>query len=162
MPRMALVLVMSALVIFLIGLLMIFNTTSAEMLDRAVEGDTFQPLAKQVIYAALGFFLGLAVYKLGYGNLLRLAPALMFFGTVLLILVFVPKIGCEINGAKRWIGFQGFTFQPSEIMKYLIPLYAISFFQKNRSAIDFRFFFRLLVVLLPPIGLILMEPDNGT
>ena len=141
---------------------MVFNTTSAEAIDRSLEVHTFQPLMKQVIYAALGFFMGVGVYKLGYQNILRLSPSLMFFGTILLVLVFVPKIGLEINGAKRWIGFGGVSFQPSEIMKYLIPLYTIDYFQKNREEIDFRFFLRLLLVLAVPISLIFLEPDNGT
>ena len=162
MPKTGLVLVTSAFLVFLIGLLMVFNTTSAEAIDRALEVHTFQPLMKQIIYAALGFFLGVGVYKLGYQNILRLSPSLMFVGTIFLILVFVPKIGHEINGAKRWIGFEGFTFQPSEIMKYLIPLYVIDYFQKNREQIDFRFFIRLLLILAFPICLIFLEPDNGT
>lgn len=161
MPKTALVLIISAFSIFLIGLLMVFNTTSAEALDRSLEVHTFLPLMKQIIYAAIGFFLGAFVYKMGYVNILRLSSAFMFFGTILLILVFVPKIGCEINGAKRWIGIGGLTFQPSEIMKYLIPLYTIDYFQKNRKEIDFKFFLRLLIILAVPMGLIFLEPDNG-
>ncbi len=141
---------------------MVFNTTSAEAIDRSLEVQTFQPLIKQVFYASLGLFLGLGIYKAGYQNILRISPSLMFLTSLLLMLVFVPKIGHEINGAKRWIGWGSFTFQPSEIMKCLIPLYAINYFEKFRGEIDFRIFFKLLMILAFPISLIFLEPDNGS
>lgn len=159
-PR--LILIISITLIFMIGLLMVFNTTSAEVLDRSQNVDTNQALIKQIIYAAIGIIFGAFVYKLGYQNIIRLSPLLLLFCTLLLVLVFVPKIGHEINGAKRWVGLGIFTFQPSELAKYLIPVYFIDHFTLKGHPKSFKDFLIFLSVFIVPISLILIEPDNGT
>jgi cell division protein FtsW len=76
--------------------------------------------------------------------------------------VFVPKIGHEINGAKRWIGFGRYSFQPSELTKYLIPIYFIYHFINEGKIEKFTSFLKFLSIFIIPIVLILLEPDNGT
>ncbi len=158
-PR--LIIIVSVTLIFMIGILMVFNTTSAEVLDKA-SVDTNLALIKQVSYAVVGLLLGCFVNYLGYKNIIRLSPLFLLFCTFLLILVFVPKIGHEINGAKRWIGIGPFGFQPSELAKYLIPIYFIDHFTIKGHPKSFKEFVIFLLVFMVPIFLILIEPDNGT
>ena len=83
--------------------------------------------------------LGVFTYSIGYRNIIRLSPFLLFFIVICLILVFVPYVGIEKNGAKRWIGFfSKFSFQPSEFAKYLIPVYGIYciFIKEGRSLME--------------------------
>ena len=87
---------------------------------------------------------------------------LFFAATLLLALVFVPKLGHELNGARRWIGLGPYSFQPSEFAKYLIPIYFIHRFYRFEKIKDFKGFLRFLSVFILPIGLIILEPDNGT
>jgi len=62
--------------IFALGLVMIFSTTSAEVLDHDLNKSTHQALLKQITYAIAGIALGIAVWKLGYKQLLQLSPGL--------------------------------------------------------------------------------------
>lgn len=141
---------------------MVFNTTSAEVLDKSLNVSTHFAMVKQIIYGIIGIIAGLVVYFIGYKNILRLSPFLFFLCLVMLVLVFIPKVGHEINGSKRWIGFDGFTFQPSEFAKYLIPIYFINSLTTTEKIEKFSHFLRIIFIFIFPLGLILAEPDNGT
>lgn len=158
-----LLLLITTTAIFAIGLIMIFSTTSAEVLDLDLDKSPRQAFFKQLSYAFAGVLLSGAVYRLGYLKILRLSPALLFFFTILLVLTLIPGIGKEVNGSKRWLGLGGFTFQPSEFVKYLIPAYFIHCFLKDKSSsIDFKTFLKRVSLAGLPMILILIEPNNGT
>lgn len=140
---------------------MIFNTTSAEVLDKSLESQTHFALIRQFLYGSIGIFIGYFVWKMGYKDIVRLSPFLLFLCICFLALVFIPGVGQEINGAKRWIGFGGLTLQPSEFAKYLIPMYFI-YRVTNNPIRNFFDFIKILIIFLIPLGLILLEPDNGT
>jgi cell division protein FtsW len=141
---------------------MVFNTSSAEVLDRALPKSTHHALIKQILYGILGGVLAIAVWFLGYEYILQLSGYFLVFGTVLLVAVFVPGIGQNINGAHRWLGIGSYSFQPSEFVKYLIPLYYIHVITTSEKPILLKSLLRLLLKLAIPMGLILIEPDNGT
>jgi cell division protein FtsW len=155
-------LVLCVLVLFILGLSMVFNTTAAEVLDRSLESGTHHALGKQILYAILGSLLAVVVWFIGYDQFLRLSGHFLVFATILLVLVFVPGIGQQINGAHRWLGVGSYSFQPSEFVKYLIPLYFIHQMTSRLHPVGLTFFLRLLVKLAIPMGLILIEPDNGS
>jgi cell division protein FtsW len=161
MSKSSIALIISVGLVFSFGLLMIFNIASAEFLDKSLNVNAYFVLVKQFIYFLVGIFLGFLVYYMGYKEIIRLSPFFLFISILLLALVFVPKVGITINGARRWIGWDGFSFQPSEIAKYLIPIYCINYFLKKKPK-DFFSFLKFLSIFIIPIGLILMEPDNGT
>ena len=136
---------------------MVFNTTSAEVIDRFSERSTYADLIKQMLYALFSGVFATGVWFIGYQNLIKLSGPLLIAATLMLVLVFFPDIGQQINGAHRWINLFGNSFQPSEFVKFLIPLYFIHAYPKN-----LRSFLLLLAKISIPIGLILIEPDNGT
>lgn len=149
--------------IFVMGLVMIFNTTSAEILDLALTKSTHQALLKQIMYACGGFILAAAIWKIGYQKLVQISPYLLAFFCFLLVLTLVPGIGKEVNGSKRWIGIGGFSFQPSEFVKIIVPLYMIHrLYLIDPTQMTFKEFFKLGGILAIPIILILVEPNNGT
>ena len=78
------------------------------------------------------------------------------------MLVFIPGIGLQINGAHRWINVFGNSFQPSEFVKVLIPAYYIHKVTTSQKPITLKYFLQLMGVLCIPLALILVEPDNGT
>ena len=162
MNRYALSMLIFVVLLFAFGLTMIFNTTSAEVLDRFLDRSTHHALIKQILYAVVGIVGSVAVWFVGYQNLIKLSGPLLIAFTVLLGLAFLHGIGQQINGAHRWINVFGNSFQPSEFVKFLIPLYYIHVISMRKSPIDLRFFLQLLAKLSIPIGLILIEPDNGT
>ncbi|NGX31380.1 MAG: putative lipid II flippase FtsW [Chlamydiae bacterium] len=146
--------------IFFIGLLMVFNASSAEILNRHLNKNLHFASIKQILCALIGIGLGFFAYKLGYAWFLKYSGHLMVLSTLLLILVFVPKIGVCINGGHRWIRLLGFSFQPSELIKCFMPLHAIFFIHKEKYT--FMSFFRRMSLFCIPVLLIFIEPDNGT
>ncbi len=161
MRKSAIWLSVSIAVLLSLGLLMVYNTTSAEILDRSLEADTNSVFFKQLFFAFAGVLLSVLMYFFGYQKAIRFSPQILFFITVLLALVYVPKVGLELNGAKRWLNILGFSFQPSEIAKYFIPFFFINWIV-NKNDINLKSFIKVLCILSVPIILIFLEPDNGT
>jgi len=151
-----------AAILFSLGLVMVFNTTAAEALDRNLPLESHYALVKQLIFAAIGLLGALLSWWLGYHNIIRLSPYFLVFTILFLIAVFIPSIGQEFNGAKRWISIAGYTFQPSEIAKYTMPIYFIMRFIERKAPLEFWDLIKLLIPLSIPLGLIFLEPDNGT
>lgn len=145
------------------GLVMIFSTTSAEVLDLDLSRSPHQAVLKQLSYALGGLLAASTVYWLGYRRLLSIAPQLFYIFVVLLILVLIPGIGREVNGSRRWLNVVGISFQPSEFVKYLMPLYFIaSFLDANLQPWTLLRFLKLVALPMVAIILILVEPNNGT
>ena len=88
---------------------------------------------------------------------------LLALGILLLILVFIPGIGVEVNGSNRWIRVFGFSLQPSEIMKFLSILYTSTYCVRRIELVqnDLFSFIRPAVLLVSIISLILIQPDLG-
>jgi cell division protein FtsW len=141
---------------------MVFNTTSAEILNKSLEVNTNLALVKQFIYGMCGVLIGLFVWLIGYHKIIKISPYLLSACVFLLILVFVPKIGQTINGAKRWVGIASLTLQPSEFAKFIIPIYFVYYATKNNCLLELKDFLKVILLFSIPISLILIEPDTGT
>jgi len=142
---------------------MIFSTTSAEVLDLDLDKSTHQALVRQIYYALTGIALAVSTWAMGYRRVLAWSPALLLFFTFLLVLVLIPGIGREVNGSKRWLNLGGFSFQPSEFVKYLVPAYVIHrILGFGDQVLTFKDFIKLVGLAVVPMLLILIEPNNGT
>jgi cell division protein FtsW len=142
---------------------MIFSTTSAEVIDLELDKDTHHALFKQILYAIAGLGLAFTVSKVGYQAIIKNSVPLLCIMTLFLIAVLIPGLGKEVNGSRRWIGIAGFSFQPSEFVKYLVPAFFIHrFLQFKGEVLSLRDFLRLGAAVAIPILLILVEPNNGT
>ena len=152
-----LVLVTLALVAF--GLVMVYSATSA---PAAVGGG--QPmrfLIRQTAYAALGLVALLVLSRMGYRRLRLFAPSLVLASLVLLVAVLV--LGTRVNGARRWITFGPLAFQPSELAKLALCVWAAAYFAKRKPPQSLRELARPVGVLAGLICLlVLAEPDLGT
>ena len=89
---------------------------------------------------------------------------LLTLGFLLLLFVFVPGVGVEVNGANRWIRFAGFGLQPSEIMKFLSILYVSCYSVRRIKEIQSHWlgFFRPALIIVSIISVILIQPDLGS
>lgn len=154
---------LSIICVFIIGLLMIFDTSSAEVLDHSLSKSTHQALIRQMYYAIGGLFMAFIAWKIGYRRFIEWSPFILAFFTFLLVITLIPGIGREVNGSKRWISVAGFSFQPSEFVKYLVPAYFICTILKLKGQIlELRPFLKLMATVGVPIFLIMIEPNNGT
>ena len=134
---------------------------SASSYNAGVQyGDSAYFFKKQLV----GFVLGLAAMAgiafLDYRKLQKFGIPALAVSLVLLALVFIPGVGKSNYGATRWIGFGGFTIQPSEIAKYGFILFTAGYFAKNPARM------RTLKGILPVLGagiavcvLIMLEPN---
>ncbi len=160
---MRLLIIISVSFIFALGLMMIFNTSSADILDRSLDRSFEQDLIKQMMYACVGGLLSFLVWKVGYQHMIKLSPLFLIFLAILLVCVFIPGMGKVRNGAHRWMGVGGFTFQPSEFVKYFLLMFYVDWATKTQTAtLSFLKFFKMALLLGIPIGLVMIEPDNGT
>lgn len=158
-----LLLLLSLISIFVMGLVMIFNTTSAEVLDHALTRSTHQALFRQITYAFLGLLLSFGIWMTGYRRLLEWSPYLLFFFSILLFLTLIPGIGKEVNGSRRWLIIGSLSFQPSEFVKYLVPaFFTFRLLSTDPTKLSLKEFCQILILLAIPILLVLVEPNNGT
>lgn len=150
-------------VIFAIGLVMIFSTTSAEVMDHDLERNTHQALLRQIFYGISGIVLAFGMWKFGCQKFIKISPILLAIFTFLLVLTLIPGIGREVNGSRRWLGIAGFSFQPSEFVKYILPAYFIHrYLEFKEGVVTFRHFLKLIALPIIPMFLIMIEPNNGT
>ena len=92
-----------------------------------------------------------------------LTPYLVIFSIALLVLVLVPSIGIEKNGARRWLGLGPVSFQPSELAKWVMIIFVSAFLARNYEGIK-RFrkgFLPVCGVVAIAAGLIVTQ-DLGT
>lgn len=156
-------LIIAVSILFVLGLIMIFNTSSAEVLDRFSDRSTHTALLKQIGFGTVGALFGYLTYRVGYRRLLSLSPTILIVLSVLLALIFVPGVGITANGARRWISIAGMSVQPSEFVKFTSLLYFIfRYLSVDLAKLSFEGFLKLLAPLTIPLVLILIEPNNGT
>ena len=141
------------------GLVMVYSATSAPA--ALGNGDPSYYLRKQGLYALVGVGLLLLVRRTGYRALRPLAPALVVATIVLLLAVLA--VGETINGATRWLQLGPVSFQPSELAKLALLVFAAAYLTRRPVP-------RTLGELIKPLGLVtgvvcvllLAQPDLGT
>lgn len=147
----------------MIGIVTIFSTTSAEVLDHDLDRSFSYAVLKQLYYGAAGLILGAIVWKVGYRRFLDYSPMLLYVSLFLLVLTLIPGVGREVNGSRRWLGLMGFSFQPSEFVKYVVPAYFIhKFLILDELTWTFGKFLKFMALPSLVVILILVEPNNGT
>src|ERR671934_154961 len=152
-----LVLVTLGLVAF--GLVMVYSATSAAAALGNTDPSAY--LKRQAAYAVLGVLLLIGASRFDYRRLKALAPGLVLSSLVLCLLVLVA--GTRVNGARRWLSLGPAAFQPSELAKLALAVWAAAYLARRRAPQTLRELLRpigLLVALFG--GLILLEPDLGT
>lgn len=140
------------------GCLMIYSASSYTA--EVQYGDSLYFVKKQILGLVIGTAAMIGGCFLPYKKLEKLKIPAVIVSAILLALVFVPGIGVTNYGATRWIGFGGFTLQPSEIAKYSFALFAAAYFSKNYRSV------KTVKGVLPVLGvgllfclLIIIEPN---
>ena len=115
------------------------------------------------IFILVGLVAGLIVFQVPIQIWERYAPWLFAFSLVLLVVVLIPFFGREVNGARRWISLGVVSFQPSELAKLAVLLYAADYMVRKMEVKE-RFFRAVapMAVALAVVGMLLLaEPDMG-
>jgi cell division protein FtsW len=94
----------------------------------------------------------------------KASPYLFVLTAALLILVLVPGVGTQVNGARRWLRAGGISLQPSEVAKLALPLFMGRLLVGHRQWISHWFYGTVpfLAPLVLIVSLVFLEPDLGT
>jgi len=155
-------LILAGLVVFL-GL--VFLTSASSVLGWQKFHDSYYYLKHQIFYGLIpGLILFVVFSRIPYQNLRKLALPALIFSFILLVAVFIPGVGLNLGGARRWLNLVGFVFQPSEVVKLSLLLYLAAWLD-TRGADTKSFKKGLLPFVLVAgvmLGLIVLQPDLGT
>jgi cell division protein FtsW len=157
-------LVWSAVLLAAIGLVMVYSASVAMASSEKFTGYRASYfLVRHSVYLALGLAFAFGFFRVPVWLWQRAAPWLFLLGTAVLIAVLVPGLGREVNGSRRWIPMGLGTFQPSEVMKLLVVLYAADYTVRKAAFMDdFRKgFLPMFGVMTLVAALLLREPDFG-
>ena len=120
-------------------------------------------LVRHVVSLCVAFVAALIAFQVPVQTWEKVAPWLFVASLVLLIAVLVPFIGKGVNGARRWIALGVMNFQPSELAKFAVLLYAADYMVRKMDVKE-RFFRAVMpmAVAVAVVGLLLLaEPDMG-
>ncbi len=120
-------------------------------------------LLRHVMFLVLSFVVALLAFQVPVATWEKMAPWLFVVSLLLLIVVLIPHVGRGVNGARRWIGLGFMNFQPSELAKFAVLLYA-SDYMVRKMEVKERFFRAVLPMAgaVAVVGLLLLaEPDMG-
>lgn len=144
----------------IVFLLLVISAYGLLILYSAVGQET-GPVISQSIKILVGIIAMVVAAQISPIVYLRLAPWIFLAGLITLALVFF--FGLEIKGSKRWLRIPGVTnFQPSEIMKLMLPLILAWYFHDRHLPPKARHVFWSLVIIAVPVMLIAFQPDLGT
>lgn len=151
-------LVILVVVLTLFGMLMIYSASSYSA--NVNYGDGFYFVKKQAFGLLMGLGIMIGAFFFDYHKYQKLRWYILGAGLIMLILVFIPGISISNYGARRWIGFGGFSIQSSEIAKFSFVIFAASYMSKNYQKMKtFKGFVPVVLAGGLTCLLILLEPN---
>jgi cell division protein FtsW len=154
----------AVLILVTLGLVMVYSASIA-LPDgpKYAKYSSSHFLIRHAISIMIAFTVGVLAFKVPLKVWDRLAPAIFALAFIMLIFVLIPGVGKGVNGAKRWISLGITNFQPSELMKLAVVLFAAWYTVQRQE------YLHTLVKGLLPMGaaviavgvLLLLQPDMG-
>lgn len=134
------------------------------VLSQKNYGENYYYLKHQLIGIGAGLAAFFLAAKVHYRFWKIAAPFVLLASIVLMILVFVPGMGVNYQGATRWVSILGFSFQPSEVLKIAFIMYLARWLEAKRNEIeqDATSVVSILLLLGIPGVLLILQPDFGT
>ena len=146
------------------GLVMVYSASIA-MPDNPRFGKIASThfLMRHVFALIVGFVVALLAFQVSMATWERVAPWLFVVSIVLLVAVLIPHVGTVVNGARRWLSLGIMNFQPSELAKFAVLIYASDYMVRKMDVKE-RFFRAVLPMgaAVAIVGVLLLaEPDMG-
>ncbi len=159
-----LILALCVLALTVLGLVMIYSATN--VMAGTFPRYGFDPayfFKRQVLFLALGVSIAMGLSRLDHDIYRRWILWILGAAFALLMMVYVPGIRHAANGASRWIDLRLFTFQPSELAKFVLLAFAAWSIDRNgeNPKQGYRAFLPMLAVMGVFVAVILKEPDFG-
>ena len=145
------------------GAVMVYSASSAESLLSG-SGDPSYYLKRYVMFGLAGLVLLHLASRHGLRVIRALTPVLLVASFVLTFAVMLPGVGVTVNGATRWLGAGPLQFQPSEMLKVALVLYAAQLLAARPHSVKTigTMAKPLLIVVGAACALLMKQPDMGT
>src|SRR3954453_6250835 len=158
----ALLLVATVAVLNVVGVVMVLSASSVASLTDY--GSPWYFFFRQIMWTVLGLGAFVFALRFDYRKWRSLIRPLLIASVVLLVVVLVPGIGIYVSGSRRWLGMGMLRFQPSEIAKLALLLYAADLVSRRAGELhDWRRVVRpAMLVLALCTALVMKEPDLGS
>jgi len=144
------------IILVFIGTLMVYSSTALMSMRKYDNG--FHYLWKHLFTVFAGTAAMLVLSKIDFQKIRPLVYVLLGTSFLMLLLVFIPGIGIEANGAKRWLRLWPTTFQPSELAKVVMVIFLADYMDKNIHRMrEFKYGIAI------PVGVMFLfiQPDFG-
>ena len=159
--RMDYILFITVLILLSLGVIMVLSASAPSALSET--GKSYTYFVRQFIFAIIGIGIMLFISKIDYRFYKKYYWLVYAVSVLVLLLVLIPGLGREVNGATRWIGIPGLgQFQPSEITKIGLIIFYAGYLSDHESELkDFwRGFVKPLAFLLPPIAILYLVQNH--
>ena len=158
----ALLLVATVAVLNVVGVVMVLSASSVASLTDY--GSPWYFFFRQIMWTVLGLGAFVFAIRFDYRRWRGLIRPLLIISAVLLVVVLVPGVGIYVSGSRRWLGAGMLRFQPSEIAKLALLLYAADLVSRRGGELhDWRRVVRpVMLVLALFTALVMKEPDLGS
>ncbi len=145
----------------LLGLVMV-GSSSVSIADEST-GNPLYYFWRQLVYVLIAFSALFLTYKIPLKFWSRSGLVLIFFSLLLLLLVFIPGLGKQVNGSTRWINLGLFSLQVSEFVKLFAIIYMAGYLVRHNDVLRkySSGFLKPLGLLSIIVFLLLLEPDFG-
>ena len=160
-PAVLMTLITAALMV--LGLIMILSASSVT--SFTTYGSSFRYFQKQLTWAGFGVVAFIAFSRFDYRKLRGVGYVAVIGTALLLLAVLIPGVGITVGGSSRWLGIGALSFQPSEIAKLALILFAADVFSRKEER-TLKVFLHAMIPVVPVAGLlamlVMLQPDLGT
>ena len=144
-----------------IGMVMV--ASSSVYVSEDIYGTPFHFASRQIIFFTIGIFATIIALSIPSNLFLTFDWVILLGAFLLLIALFFPGVGTEVNGSLRWIRVGPINIQPSEVSKLALVIYISGYCVRRLGEINTSLgFFRPLIVLTFFGLLIMSQPDLGS
>jgi cell division protein FtsW len=154
----------AALLLAAAGLVMVYSSSIATAESSRYTGNNAAwYLARHAVFLSAALGAAIAVFLIPARWWQKAAPWLFVVCVALLVVVLVPGLGREVNGARRWLALPVISVQPSELVKLAAVLYAADYTTRKHPVMKSfkKGLLPMLAVMLLVSWLLLREPDFG-
>ncbi|MEX2367735.1 MAG: putative peptidoglycan glycosyltransferase FtsW, partial [Pseudohongiellaceae bacterium] len=149
--------------LFLLGLGLVMVGSASTSVAEQMMDDPFYFFWRQLAYMGLGLIAAGVILRVPMAIWEKSGVSLILLSILLLMLVFIPGLGREVNGSQRWIMLGPVSVQVSEFVKLFSVIYLGGYLIRHQGEVRSRVvgFLRPLVLLTLLGLLLLLEPDYG-
>ncbi len=158
-PELDYTLIVAACALLGLGLVMVASASLHRVGDAP-----FYFVLRHLIAVGIGLAAAVVMFQVPVKQLQKMGGVLYLFGLFLLLLVLLPGLGREVNGATRWIPIGPFSLQSSEFMKLFLVVYIAGYLVRRQLEVTHTVwgFIKPMILLVLASTLIMIQPDFGT